>query len=274
MPYDHTIFHVPQEGDIQIIHNAAMPDRASDLSKLFDLLVQRDRQLFVDKKIVIVSGDYPQPPHNINDFDFKFSTVVPLHGDSPFHFFPTACSLAWVYIGVNDTQAVIREMLDNNRPILNKKIWWAGAAHHPQRQDYYNYSLQNQDICETFLSDNNEERKRKFLTMPDHDNYKYLMDMQGQGWSGRLKYLLASGRVVFMPDRPWVEHWHRKLIPWEHYVPVNADFSDLREKYNHLESNDTLYTNIAANAKQFTRDNILLDAQLTHIIESLKNSHV
>ena len=27
--------------------------------------------------------------------------------------------------------------------------------------------------------------------------------------------------------RPWVEFFHRQLVPWVHYVPVRADLADL-----------------------------------------------
>ncbi|KAF8610284.1 hypothetical protein BDV93DRAFT_550119 [Ceratobasidium sp. AG-I] len=57
-------------------------------------------------------------------------------------------------------------------------------------------------------------------------NSKYLLDVDGNGWSSRFQRLLASGAVVFkmtiFPE--WNSDW---LIPYYHYVPIQTDYSDL-----------------------------------------------
>jgi len=54
-----------------------------------------------------------------------------------------------------------------------------------------------------------------------------LIDLEGNGWSARLKLLLHSGRPVFMQERPWQEWFWPALAPMEHYIPVRRDLSDL-----------------------------------------------
>ena len=54
-----------------------------------------------------------------------------------------------------------------------------------------------------------------------------LLDVEGKGYSGRLKLLLHSGRPVLVQDRPWREWFWDSLVPMEHYVPVRRDLSDL-----------------------------------------------
>jgi hypothetical protein len=54
-----------------------------------------------------------------------------------------------------------------------------------------------------------------------------LIDVEGNGWSARLKLLLASGRPVLVQERPWQEWFFRLLRPGIHYLPVRADLSDL-----------------------------------------------
>ena len=54
-----------------------------------------------------------------------------------------------------------------------------------------------------------------------------LLDVEGKGYSGRLKLLLHSGRPVLIQARPWREWFWDSLVPMEHYVPVRRDLSDL-----------------------------------------------
>ena len=44
--------------------------------------------------------------------------------------------------------------------------------------------------------------------------YGALVDIQGKGYSARLKLLLHSGRPVLLCARPWCEFFHASLRPW------------------------------------------------------------
>ncbi|WVF69398.1 hypothetical protein IAT40_004175 [Kwoniella sp. CBS 6097] len=56
--------------------------------------------------------------------------------------------------------------------------------------------------------------------------YKYVFDIDGNGWSSRFHRLIMSGSVVvkatIYPE--WVTDW---LTPWVHYIPCKIDYSDL-----------------------------------------------
>lgn len=54
-----------------------------------------------------------------------------------------------------------------------------------------------------------------------------LIDVEGAGWSARLKLLLHSSRPVLVQERPWREFFFDRLRAWEHYIPVAADLSNL-----------------------------------------------
>ncbi|KAG8906215.1 F-actin-capping protein subunit alpha [Tulasnella sp. 403] len=55
---------------------------------------------------------------------------------------------------------------------------------------------------------------------------KYVLDVDGNGWSARYQALLASGSLVLkstvFPE--WNTDW---LVPYYHYIPVQHDYSDL-----------------------------------------------
>lgn len=78
-----------------------------------------------------------------------------------------------------------------------------------------------------------------FTSIEDHGKYKYLIDVEGRGYSDRLKFLFMLNSVIFVCDRPYTEYWHDLFEPWVHYVPVNRDFSNLEQNYT-IMRNDQL----------------------------------
>jgi len=105
--------------------------------------------------------------------------------------------------------------------------------------------------------------KSSYKTMPElARDYEYLIDVGGNGYSGRLKYLLFSRRPLILVDRLHVEYFHSKLIPHVHYIPVKIDLSDLIEKTKWMRENDKKCKEIAENAfnfsiKNFSKEKIL-----------------
>ncbi|KAL7414925.1 glycosyl transferase family 90-domain-containing protein [Mrakia frigida] len=68
--------------------------------------------------------------------------------------------------------------------------------------------------------------------------YRYLLDVDGNGWSARFRRLLSSGSVVFKSTvyREWISS---SLIPWYHYIPVSVSYSDLYDIASFFEGSDT-----------------------------------
>ncbi|KAJ7060083.1 glycosyl transferase family 90-domain-containing protein [Mycena amicta] len=89
--------------------------------------------------------------------------------------------------------------------------------------------------------------------------YKYLMDLDGNSFSGRYIGLLKSGGLVFKstiftePFSPW-------LRPFEHYIPVLPDLSDLLDKITWAQNNDAEAHAIQQAGKAFA-ERVLTDAQ-------------
>ncbi|KAK4053911.1 hypothetical protein OIO90_003748 [Microbotryomycetes sp. JL221] len=58
------------------------------------------------------------------------------------------------------------------------------------------------------------------------NEYKYMLDIDGNAWSGRFHRLLSSNSVVLkstiFPE--WYASW---IQPWYHYIPLKVDYSDL-----------------------------------------------
>ncbi|GAA5996568.1 uncharacterized protein JCM10292_003058 [Rhodotorula paludigena] len=56
--------------------------------------------------------------------------------------------------------------------------------------------------------------------------YKYVMDVDGNGWSGRF-HRLMSQKACVLKSTLFPEWYADRIQPWLHYVPVKVDYSDL-----------------------------------------------
>ena len=92
--------------------------------------------------------------------------------------------------------------------------------------------------------------------------YKYVINIHGNGneWSNRFRMLLSSGALVLKQESTLFEYWERNLRPFEHYIPVKADLSDLIEKVEWARDNDDAARRIASAAVAFVREHLHLDA--------------
>ena len=92
--------------------------------------------------------------------------------------------------------------------------------------------------------------------------FKYVINIHGNGneWSNRFRMLLSSGALVLKQESTLFEYWERHLRPFEHYIPVKADLSDLIEKVEWARDNDDAARRIASAAVAFVREHLHLDA--------------
>ncbi|EGG11221.1 family 90 glycosyltransferase [Melampsora larici-populina 98AG31] len=56
--------------------------------------------------------------------------------------------------------------------------------------------------------------------------YKYLIDLDGNGWSGRFHRLMSTKSLV-LKSTIFPEWYADRVQPWVHYVPIKVDYSDL-----------------------------------------------
>lgn len=56
--------------------------------------------------------------------------------------------------------------------------------------------------------------------------YKYLIDLDGNGWSGRFHRLMSTKSLV-LKSTIFPEWYADRVQPWVHYIPIKVDYSDL-----------------------------------------------
>jgi hypothetical protein len=95
----------------------------------------------------------------------------------------------------------------------------------------------------------------EYVSMVEQARYKYHIDLGGGGgttWTGTIEKLAMPG-LLFHHVTPTKDWFHDLLVPWEHYVPVAADISDLRRKYEWAENHPVEARQIAESGTRFAR---------------------
>ena len=95
-----------------------------------------------------------------------------------------------------------------------------------------------------------------FIPEGDWINDKFALDIDGYAntWSNFLVRLHLGCCVIKVDSQHGFRQWYYDRIrPWEHFVPVKADMSDLVEKVEWARSHDAEAKVIAANGQAFAR---------------------
>ncbi|KAJ1307235.1 hypothetical protein OPQ81_001349 [Rhizoctonia solani] len=67
---------------------------------------------------------------------------------------------------------------------------------------------------------------RSHMSWPEANEYKYILDIDGNGWSARFKRLMTTNSMI-LKTTIFPEWYMDRVMPWVHYVPVKVDLTDL-----------------------------------------------
>lgn len=238
-------------------------------------------ELLVGIKGGISFGDSPPSPEWASQFDLAFSSTKCV-GETPCCLpIPCPYTFRWPQVGIPNAETMMEELLANDAPHEDPRMFWIGANTHPSRAKLCEIGRAHPGHFDTEImqwdpgAPGGQRSKTRQVSIPEHAKYKYLIDCEGGGhrggYSARIKWLLATGRPVFIVDRTYVEYWHENMQPWVHYVPVKADLSDLLENHARLEADPALYESIGRNARQFAAKNLTINALLEASAKALWN---
>lgn len=93
--------------------------------------------------------------------------------------------------------------------------------------------------------------KANFMTLEDKVKYKYILNLDGHVSAFRLGHELSLGSVVLIPKSHYYLWFSYLLKPYEHFVPVDNDLSNLISQINWCIDNDDKCKQIAINARNF-----------------------
>ncbi|KAJ7721120.1 glycosyl transferase family 90-domain-containing protein [Mycena metata] len=100
-------------------------------------------------------------------------------------------------------------------------------------------------------------QEKKPVGTPPHDlqtaaRYKYVLDVDGNGWSSRFKRLMNSGSLIFKVSA-YPEWFTDRLAPWVHYVPIQNSYTDLLDTLLFFRAHDERGARIAAAGCEWSR---------------------
>lgn len=199
-------------------------------------------------ELTIHTGDYEQ---SISEHTFsKQNSTIRTVPDFNFH--------AWPEVGIDDYERTIGAVHERGlQPAAQHKVGWIGNLHTcGTRQVLYEIGRLHPvffDICDMQWSISGQTKldSSRYISLPDLvAEYSILIDIEGNGYSGRLKYLLWSHRPLLLVDRPHREFFFDAFEPWVHYIPVDRYCTDLLEKAQWCVENYPQALQIAERAYQ------------------------
>ena len=109
----------------------------------------------------------------------------------------------------------------------------------------------------------------KYLSQEEQARYKYKLCLDGHVTAFRLSVDLGSGSVVLLPKSKWSIWYMKFLKPYEHYIPIKEDLSDLIDKIRWCKENDNKCLTIVRNAKIFYDTHLSKNGILDYIQKTL-----
>lgn len=184
---------------------------------------------------------------------------------------------AWPEVGIRNYSSLCEEMITRSltSPQRSELFWIGNTGTHHTRDTLLEIAQTDKRIKAVNMQWTRGDGPMlkplyNYVSLPEHCDFKYLIDLQGAGYSGRLKILLFSGRPVFIQDREWIQYFSADLKAWEHYIPVSESLDDLTKRLDWAEENETEAIQIGLNGQRFAMNNLTKSCAIKRIVECLE----
>ena len=167
---------------------------------------------------------------------------------------------------------------------------YASFKYESSRKHYVDFVLNNRDISSMYIYGGHPVHKwkalnndklvtylmqeqlggTKFKSFGEHSKYKYVMYLDGNALSDRMRLLLGMGSVIFRFPSKYEEFYTRELKPDINYVLVN-DYNELRQKIEYYEQHPELCKQIVENNWNFLQNVLKRDNTLEYLAKLLNS---
>lgn len=159
----------------------------------------------------------------------------------------------------------------------NKCIFRGNIAHGRVTNFKYPCDKQNLNQRQYIKSLYNEKKLHECIdleddNMPIHDQVQYKYQLLIDGWCTPWDswiWKLYTDSVLLATDSIWEQWYHKDLIPWVHFIPINNDFSNLNEMLVWCIAHDDQCREIAMNGKKFVVDNLMFEKVTDDFCDSM-----
>lgn len=146
----------------------------------------------------------------------------------------------------------------------HNKAFWRGRDARKERLQLVdiarNYpDLINASLTNFFFFRDQEAKygKEKHISFFKFFDYKYSINIDGTVAAYRLPYLLAGDSLLMKQDSTFYEHFYKKMVPNEHYLPFKRDLSNLVEQIKWAQENEDQVLRMIKNANEFVNQNLM-----------------
>lgn len=136
-------------------------------------------------------------------------------------------------------------------------------------------SLQHPDLIDakfTIFAQGGENipSLRKFkgerVSFEDQLKYKYAIVIDGNTFAYSASgWKLFGNFLIFKPDSDWIQWYSSEFMPWEHYIPVRSNLSDLVEMIRWAKANDESAERIAQASRDFALTHLAIEDDLAYL---------
>lgn len=221
----------------------------SDRHQLMTSILKRSFEDFPTPRRLnfwIYTGD-KRPANSINN-----SPLYSIAGPRLSHEFiiPDPHSLMWPQINISNFREYCDRIFDesyNNLPKNNSAVWRGTTCQHPSRSFIHKLYKSNLDAV-LDIEESSVEPTDSFVSMDQLHNWAILLDFPGQGFSGRLKYLMHVVRPKIVFEREIWDFATLHLEPGHHYISCPIDYNILVHETKKILSNYDHYLQASSEA--------------------------
>jgi hypothetical protein len=132
---------------------------------------------------------------------------------------------------------------------------WRGACYQPIRKLFIE-AARGRSAIDAVDVRGKEKRSPSggvFLSIRDQMEYRYIISLEGNDVATNLKWIMRSNSVCMMP-KPRYETWFMEglLVPFQHYIEIKDDFSDIEEMIEYYEMHPKEAREIVDEASRYT----------------------
>lgn len=111
--------------------------------------------------------------------------------------------------------------------------------------------------------------KAEFMSIADKEKYKYILNIDGHVTAFRLGHELKMKCVMLIVDSHYHIWFSKMLVPYEHYIPIKCDLSNLISQIQWCRDNDSKCEQISLNALKFYNQYLSMDGVLNYMTNTL-----
>lgn len=286
----------PKEGIFRVLypdyHPVANDQRQNDRRFLYQQVLQHP-QLNCSGMFVAFYDDISSLPLDIRKNLWRIKAPLLSHslitesiGNSKYVIFEPE----YKFVRHRGFQDVITRVRARNQyPYASKipKVVWRGSSYGAVWaavvNERFNASLVARDIpwCDVGISQSVSREQDRYYDavhvskgyIPEEswNTYRGMLDIVGTTNAGGLYWRMASGTVVFKIESSWTCSIIEKMVPWEHYIPIKQDLSDMANitQIVTMDVFTPLLQNIADNAYRLAQE-FTFDKEVERVAQGLQ----